>query len=97
MTENTHVFVFVLFFLFGFLSIQKYSKEVKVAVVFYIVTDLLDRHPLRHSEFHLASTGAVRAVFWRLTEGGAVSVDRGEQHRPRGEAQTVAFGQRTQI
>ncbi len=46
-----------------------------------------------HSKVHLISTGEILAVFWRLTEGVAVSVDSGEQYRPRGPAQTVAFSQ----
>lgn len=41
----------------------------------------------------IVSTGAVLAVFWRLTEGVTVSVDSGEQHRPGGAAQTVALSQ----
>lgn len=36
-------------------------------------------------------------MFWRLTERLAVPVDSGEQHRPRGAAQTVDFSHRTQI
>lgn len=48
-------------------------------------------------EISPSSTGSVLGVFRRFSEGGAVPVDSGEQHRSRGAAQTVAVHQSTDI
>lgn len=90
-----------------FPSILKCSKDVKVAGVFIVIFILTLAICLRNHQCssvltcsfksHPTFTGAILAVLRELPEGGAVSVDRGEQHRPRQAAPTLAFSHSIQI
>lgn len=76
----------------GLLTSWKHSKEGKMALVFYSLT-----HCINLKNRNQLPTGAILAVFWRLTQGDVVSVDNREQYRPWGATQTVEFSQRNQI